>query len=603
MQQYSSSVQEVSELAAAFLQTGVTLGIALICLYLYRRYRKGYFGFWAFAWLLFALRLGVIIGFQLTDLQGLLYWHQVFTGWTALVLLAAALAFSQQIRWRAWHGVLLAFPPVWSYVAIYRLDDFLLAAGPAVAFLSAAAAWTAWVFWRHHRSVGSKPAALMAWAFLLWSLHHLDYPFLRARGAWNPWGYYLDIIFVLAVGGGILLLVVEDQRRGLGVLSALSGDLQRGGRLTDLIRALLERPLTLPAVSGSALYRRETGVSHASGSCSAWVEGALPEEANEAIREAIEQGHPRVLRGHVIRSGTADRPGYTAALPVFNGSVVDGALVVVGRARDPFAVLDEDFLIALGHQVGAALANADLYQRLEDRTAELERLAARMVQQHEEERGRVARELHDETAQVLAALRLQLGMVREQGEPEQAESIDRALDLIDSGIGGIRRVASALRPSLLDDLGLVPALRAIAAEFAERTSIDTRFRGLVQEPALSPDAELALFRALQEGLANVARHAGARAVEVALERTEEGLRLIVRDDGRGPGAVSREAAGDLSGELDGEPLTTAAVGNGDRQLGLLGMKERMLRFGGDVRLSARPDGGTSLEVRLPLEAE
>jgi signal transduction histidine kinase len=601
--QYSSSVQDVSELAAAFLQTGVTLGIALICFYLYRRYRRGYFGFWAFAWLLYAIRLGVIIGFLLTEQRQLLYWHQVFTGWTALVLLAAALAFSQQIRWRAWHGVLLAFPPVWSYVAIYRMDDFLLAAGPAVAFLSAAAAWTAWVFWRHHRSVGSKPAALMAWAFLLWSLHHLDYPFLRARGAWNPWGYYLDIIFVLAVGGGILLLVVEDQRRGLGVLSALSGDLQRSGRLTDLIRALLERPLTLPAVSGSALYRRDTGVSHASGSCADWVEGALPNDANQAVRDVMERGHPQVLRGHASRPGRGDRPGYTAALPVFNGSVVDGALLVVGRSRDPFAVLDEDFLIALGHQVGAALAHADLYQRLEDRTADLERLAARMVQQHEEERGRVARELHDETAQILAALRLQLGMVREQGAPEQAESIDRALDLIDSGIGGIRRVASALRPSLLDDLGLVPALRAIASEFAERTSIETRFRESLHELDLPPDAELALFRALQEGLVNVARHSGATSVDIALEQTEEGLRLVVQDNGHGPGAAPVETSDNRSAGRPTELPAAATAGNGDRQVGLVGMKERMLRFGGDVRLSSRPDGGTSLEVRLPLEVE
>ncbi len=226
-----------------------------------------------------------------------------------------------------------------------------------------------------------------------------------------------------------------------------------------------------------------------------------------------------------------------------------------------------------------------------------------MVQQHEEERGRIARELHDETAQVLAAVRLQLGMVREQGEPEQAASIDRALDLIDSGIGGIRRVASALRPSLLDDLGLVPALRAIAAEFAERTTIDTQFHGPERAPDLSPDAELALFRALQEGLANVARHADANAVDVVLVQSEDGLRLTVQDDGRGPDERVAGVTSKLAPEADAEPATAVTSSNGDRRMGLLGMKERVLRFGGEVTLTSRANGGTSLEVWMPTGEE
>ena len=99
-----------------------------------------------------------------------------------------------------------------------------------MAFLSLATLWTGWVFWQHARRTASSGARFVAVTFWLWGLHHLDYPVLRARGAWNPWGYYLDIVFALLVGVGILILVVEDLERGLRALSTLSGDLQGGER-------------------------------------------------------------------------------------------------------------------------------------------------------------------------------------------------------------------------------------------------------------------------------------------------------------------------------------------------------------------------------------
>ena len=198
-----------SELAAAFFLAAIVIGLAVLCAYLYRAYRKPYFGWLAVAWTLFALRLGAIVSFLLSGSRIWLYWHQVTTGWTALALLWAALVFSQQLRLRRAYLALVLFPPVWSFVAIYLLDNFLLAAGPAVVFLSLATLWTGWAFFRFHRQVGSPGAALLGVALFLWALHHLDYPFLRARGVWNPWGYYLDGFFVLATAAGILLLVLE----------------------------------------------------------------------------------------------------------------------------------------------------------------------------------------------------------------------------------------------------------------------------------------------------------------------------------------------------------------------------------------------------------
>ncbi len=571
------------ELAAAFLQAGITLGLAGLFAFLYRRYGKPYFAWFGLAWLLYVLRLGAIISFLLSQNWLWLYWHQVITGWTALALLWAALVFSQQWPWRPRYLVLVLFPPLWSYIAIYRMDNFLLAATPAVAFLSIATLWTGWAFLRYHRRVRSVAAASLALALFLWGLHHLDYPFLRARGAWNPWGYYLDLVFVLAMGAGILLLVLEDLERGLEALSAVSGRLQSGGPEHEVIGPLLASTLALPGVRGSAMYTVAAGTyTHGAGVCATWA-GTVPGgAAAHAIHRTVATARPEVGRGDDGERAFA----YAAALPVLRGDHVAGALLIVGDARDPFAALDTRFLVALGQQVGAALENADLDRRLEARTAELERLATRMIHQHEHERRRLSRELHDETAQVFAALKLELGLVRERAGTEHSPRLDRALALIDAGIRSIRNVTNDLRPSLLDELGLIPALRALVRDFSARGHLAVRFTPPVSLPPLSEMAELTLFRALQEGLANAARHAEASEVRVGIAARDGAVHLDVTDNGRGlPAGRTLEAF-----ERDGH-------------MGLAGMRERIVGLGGAVVVTAAPSGGVHLSVRVPAGKE
>lgn len=574
------------ELDAALLQAAITAALAALCAFLYARYRKAYFGWWAAAWGLYFLRIAAITSFLLTEHRFWLYGHQVATGWTALALLYAALVFSQQIRWRPWFLVLVLFPPVWSYVAIYQLDHFLWAAGPAVLFLSLATLWTCWVFIRYRMRVASSGATLLAVAFGFWGLHHLDYPFLRARGSWAPWGYYLDILLALAVGAGILLLVLDDLRRGLGALSTLSGDLQRAGREQDVLDVLLARPLTLPAVSGTALYSVDESLPRfiqGAGVCAAWTHNGLTVEAAAVLRRVIATGRPQFTNTWTDGSGEGTAYPYAAALPILRREQVIAALVLVGQARDPFTALDDRFLLALGHQVGAALENADLYSRLETRTVELARLSGRMVEQHEEERRRLSRELHDETAQVFSAVKMELGLLRERVQPDQAASLDQVLDLIDTGIHSIRNVTNDLRPSLLDDLGLLPALRSLVADFSERSGLQAQLAAPPTLPSLSGEAELALFRALQEALANVVRHAEARGVTVSISVNTSGVLLRVSDDGRGPPPG-----------MDAERLEVTG------HMGLAGMRERITALGGTVHLQPRNGAGALLEVLVPL---
>jgi signal transduction histidine kinase len=571
------------ERAAAILEAVILAALAALCLHLYRRYRKPYFAWFAAAWALYVLRMGAILSFLTTARPGWLYWHQVFTGWTALTLLWAALTFARRPSWSNRYLLVALFPLVWSFIAIYRLDHFVWAALPAVLFLAFATLATGWVFLRHFDRVGGTGAGLLAGAFLLWGVHHLDYLVLRAQGAWNPWGYYLDILFELAVGFGILLLVLDDLRRGLGALGALSGDLQRAGREDqDVVAALLERPLALPAVKGTALFVRTADGAHCiqgAGACTEWPP-TPPVELAAALALAMSTGRPQVAAaGHGARDHL-----YEAVLPIFRGSEVSGALVLTGDARDPFAALDERFLVTLGQQVGAGLANADLTRRLHARTVELAHLSARMVEQHEEERRRLSRELHDETAQVFSAVKMELGVLREGAPEATADRLAHVLAMVDTGIRGIRSVVHSLRPSLLDDLGLLPALRSLTTEFAQRSGLVVELEAPAALGALSKDAELALFRALQEALANVARHAEASAVRIRISEAGRTLELTVQDDGRGlPSGVT--------------PGTIERPGH----MGIAGMRERIGALGGTVTVEARPGAGVLLRVRLPLE--
>jgi signal transduction histidine kinase len=572
-----------TELHAAVLLAAITLGLALVSGLLFSRYRKPYLGWWAVAWFLYLLRVGAIASFLATHQWSWLYWHQVLTGWVALALLWAALVFSYQLEWRPRYALVLLFPPAWSYIAIYRLDNFLLATGPAVLFLSLVTLWTGWVFFRYYRRIRATGAALLSGSLLLWGLHHLDYPFLRARGAWSPWGYYLDILFLFATGCGILVLVQDELRRGVAALSALSGDLQPRGDANDGLGTLLARPLALPAVRGSAMIAPDGDTLRClagAGACAGWETTPLPPRATRAAADAIASGHPAVVRGWPDPRNARRSFPYAVLLPVWRGERVTAALLLVGDARDPFTALDETFLRALGSQIGAALEHADLYRRLAARTAELARVSAGFVEQQEAERRRLSLELHDETAQVLAAVRLQLGLLAEQLEPARAARVAHTMELIDAGIQGVRKVTEQLRPSLLDNLGLVPALRSLTDAFADRAGLAVTFDVPEGLPPLAPDVELALFRAAQEGLANVARHAAARAVAVRLANGSGELSLEVSDDGRG--------------------LPAGFDATRDGHMGLAGIRERIGALGGTTRIGAADGAGVRLRVTIPV---
>ena len=193
----------------------------------------------------------------------------------------------------------------------------------------------------------------------------------------------------------------------------------------------------------------------------------------------------------------------------------------------------------------------------------------------EAERKRVAQELHDEVGQALTAVMLQIGRLARHAPSELSGELTEALETTRTSLEDVRRIAKQLRPEALDDLGLVPALNALARTFAERTGLRIRRRLPEAMPPLGDEAELVVFRVAQESLTNAARHAESTRVDLTLDRTGRMIVLHVRDYGRG---------------IDG-----IRPGSGIR-----GMRERALLIGGNLSIANAPGGGTDVSLSLPV---
>jgi signal transduction histidine kinase len=213
---------------------------------------------------------------------------------------------------------------------------------------------------------------------------------------------------------------------------------------------------------------------------------------------------------------------------------------------------------------------------------ELHEIAAASSTAREQEKSRIARELHDELGQSLTALRMDLEWLKARsltGDEAVAAKIAAMRELLDTTVAATRRIAADLRPLMLDDLGLVPAAEWLAENFERHHGIECRLEIDPPELDLADPQSTAVFRIMQESLTNVARHAGASLVEVSLGRVNGHLRLRVRDNGRGfdPAAPRRPNA-----------------------FGLTGLRERAHLVGGQVSLETAPGRGTTIEVSIPL---
>lgn len=406
------------ECSALGFQSVLTTVLAVTCYVLWRRQRGAHFLTWSAAWSLYVLRLAAMSAFLVRRDMVWLFLHQVMTGLSAMLLLAAAWQLSRGFVWRPWHVLGVPLMAGWAWLTIYGMQSMLIAGITSTLLLASVTIWTGVVFWRDRSRTSSGATRVLTWAFVLWGIHHLDYPLLRGFGASVLYGVFVDVLFLFAIGIGMLFLVLGNER-----------------------------------------------------------------------------------------------------------------------------------------------------SRLASRTADLEQLTRLLLRAQEDERRRIARELHDEAGQVLTAVKIELDL---DGHQEAGARVGRAL-------AQVRDLSNLLRPSALDDLGLVAALRALVDDVSQRSRlhVDLDINCTNQMP---PETEVVIYRVMQEALTNTVRHARATSVRASVVTRDRRVVLTVEDDGRG-----------LSPDMS-------------PNLGWLGMQERVTAAGGTLSIIGTGDHGVRLTASIPVEA-
>ena len=217
-----------------------------------------------------------------------------------------------------------------------------------------------------------------------------------------------------------------------------------------------------------------------------------------------------------------------------------------------------------------------LERETQDRFREVKEFSARLVQVQEDERRSISRELHDEVGQSLSALLVSVGNLAAALPASVKPEMDGIRKLAESSVAAVRNMALLLRPSMLDDLGLVPALEWQARETSRRTGLVVNVQADNVPDELPEEHKTCIYRIVQEALHNISRHAEARSVNIQVEQTGERLNLSVEDDGCGF-----------------DPARS-------RGLGLIGMEERVANLGGSLSVQAAAGHGTRLAVMLPV---
>jgi signal transduction histidine kinase len=238
---------------------------------------------------------------------------------------------------------------------------------------------------------------------------------------------------------------------------------------------------------------------------------------------------------------------------------------------------------------GAVVITQDITERkraaeaLEAANHQLRILSRQLFHIQEEERRHLARELHDEIGQTLTAAKINLKIIAPDVPTKSTRRLDDSIQLLDQLLRQVRQLSLDLRPPLLDELGLVPTLRWLVDQQAQRAGLRVTFTANVDGLELAPDVQTACFRVAQEAITNIIRHSGAKKFTVALRREEERLWLSVRDDGAGfdPAVILQNAAQDSS-------------------LGLVSMKERALLVHGGLEVHTAPREGTEIRAWFPL---
>jgi signal transduction histidine kinase len=267
-------------------------------------------------------------------------------------------------------------------------------------------------------------------------------------------------------------------------------------------------------------------------------------------------------------------------VPLRTADDVIGVLVIGFPKPYQWLPTEQDLLRAIAHRSALAIQRAHITDTLREREMRIAELSAHLLRAQEQERKRISRELHDETGQALMVIRLYLGMLEASVTARSSKAkIHETLEVVDRTIEGIRRIIGRLSPLVLQELGLIAAIRKEAKDLAKSTGVKARVAVSDSVGRLVPEVETAIYRVVQEALHNVAKHANAKSANIHMTRDHGLLHLSIEDDGGGINPV---------------------VNPQRPSFGMAGMRERISALGGTMQVKSRRGQGTRIEVSVPV---
>lgn len=447
----------------------------------------------------------------------------------------------------------------------------------------------------------------------------------------NPEGEgtrYMDIVASpLRNGDGAIVAVIEAMRdvtaeralaealvrrnEHLSVLNSVAGAVNQSLDLREFLGHTLREVLRLTTVDIGAVFLRDESL----GNLELLVHHGLSESAARLVKQfGLTDGScggvidsqqlvvvPDVQRYRSQRNQAIhlEHLSTLVHVPLVAHGCSLGSMCIGTRAPREFDRHEQDLLTAIGNHIAVAVENVRLYAELHHKERLRGELLRKVITAQEEERKRIARELHDDISQNLAAL---IYAAEEATALSQPGEVDQLLDsmrgVAQSTLDGVHKLIFDLRPAMLDHLGLLPALRWYAKSRLEPAGVRVVIKETCSRKGdhpnacrLPPEVETALFRVVQEAITNIVRHAMARTVRLTVNMRGDRADIRVEDDGHGFDAVELSLTLDRGGGLDSS-----------RGLGLIGMQERVELIGGTFDLDTAPGEGTRIHIQVPLRA-
>ncbi|MBI2853192.1 MAG: GAF domain-containing protein [Chloroflexi bacterium] len=389
---------------------------------------------------------------------------------------------------------------------------------------------------------------------------------------------------------------LTQRNRELSALNSITATVSQSLALEDVLENALRKVLEITQTSTGCVFLRVSGESRLK---------VMVRRGSDGIFQCQEAGtsdmncacHQVLLHGHLLMvndvsqcprlaDAVADGITFFVSVPLNSKDKTLGIMNLTGSNSHYYTEGDFRLLASIGSHVGLAIENSMLYEEAKQKEKIRGQLLQSAITAQEEERKRIARELHDELGQTLTGLIMSIESLENMTSLQQAqlrEKLSSVKSLVSRTLDDLRRLTLDLRPSVLDDLGLVPAVRAYVTSRLGGAGVQIEFEIKGMSGRIAPMVETALFRIIQEAVNNIVKHAGATHARIRLEVKDDMITATVEDDGRG---------------FDIEETFESRVGK--KALGLLGIKERVILLGGSFDISSRPEEGTSVMVRIPL---